>query len=166
IRREGAQYGIQIKPSGPRRPALADACWGPIEPAKEINAESCCMGSNTSNTQRLEYPRQGQCSSLSSSDDESHTSSQTSKTVQTPKHMIISDYLCSGIIRDYSKRPYQPRTVKLNVLMRNDGLNLCDCRIDDDLIFDDLKRLCNSIRSFYSPFRRINGKCLSPASRK
>uniref|UniRef100_A0A914ZDE3 Uncharacterized protein n=1 Tax=Parascaris univalens TaxID=6257 RepID=A0A914ZDE3_PARUN len=78
IRREGAQYGIQIKPSGPRRPALADACWGPIEPAKEINAESCCMGSNTSNTQRLEYPRQGQCSSLSSSDDESHTSSQLS----------------------------------------------------------------------------------------
>uniref|UniRef100_A0A0M3HK03 Uncharacterized protein n=1 Tax=Ascaris lumbricoides TaxID=6252 RepID=A0A0M3HK03_ASCLU len=76
IRREGAQYGIQIKPSGPRRPALADACWGPIEPAKENNAESSRVGSNTSDTQRLEYPRQGQRSSLSSSDDESHTSSQ------------------------------------------------------------------------------------------
>ncbi|KHN75968.1 Uncharacterized protein Tcan_18220 [Toxocara canis] len=40
IRREGAQYGIQIKAAGPRRPALADACWGPIESTKETNTES------------------------------------------------------------------------------------------------------------------------------
>uniref|UniRef100_A0A0N5AAN7 MBD domain-containing protein n=1 Tax=Syphacia muris TaxID=451379 RepID=A0A0N5AAN7_9BILA len=27
IRRDGAQYGIHIKPMGPRRPTLADAYW-------------------------------------------------------------------------------------------------------------------------------------------
>uniref|UniRef100_A0A183VF87 IRS-type PTB domain-containing protein n=1 Tax=Toxocara canis TaxID=6265 RepID=A0A183VF87_TOXCA len=76
IRREGAQYGIQIKAAGPRRPALADACWGPIESTKETNAESSRVSSLTDNATPVEQQlilRQ-QNTMTSSDEDSSHPS--------------------------------------------------------------------------------------------
>ncbi|VDK46320.1 unnamed protein product [Anisakis simplex] len=78
IRRDGAQFGLQIKPMGPRRPALADACWDPpVNASKQSNPETSSRRSNPDASKQLNEQSCGERlrNSMNSSDEESQTSS-------------------------------------------------------------------------------------------
>lgn len=74
IRRDGAQYGIHIKSTGPRRPTLADAYWN-FKDASE-KSEGKEIGKQSSVAMLGPSLQPGQCNTVNCTSDKSHRSCQ------------------------------------------------------------------------------------------